>query len=150
MRVGWHGTDKFCRICPFFARNRLAFQSGIIGAAASGLEARVLTHDREKKLDAEAVRHASAPRQGIAIYRQLNEEGKEERWEVTTTRAEAVGGAKKALNSSFVGPVTTELSLAAPGRRAQELAAVFGKVAFENAEAQQFSRAPVCPVEVTP
>eukprot|EP00959_Pyramimonas_sp_CCMP1952_P442637 9266141-Pyramimonas_sp.AAC.1 len=60
MRVGWRGMGKFWGICTFFVRKRLVFQSRVIGAAASGLEARVLTEDQTKKLDLVAVRYASA------------------------------------------------------------------------------------------
>ncbi|CAK0860233.1 unnamed protein product [Prorocentrum cordatum] len=80
MRLGWRGMGKFWKVCSFFDRKSLVFQGRAIGAAASGLEARVLTSDQTKKLDSVAARYASSPRQGIAIYRRLNEGGKTNHW----------------------------------------------------------------------
>ena len=89
MRAGWRGMGKFWRTRPFVARKRLVFQSRAIGAAVSGLEARVLTRDQGKKLDSGAARYAGASRHGDRDLSQVERGGEEERWKVTTICAEA-------------------------------------------------------------
>ena len=131
------------------------FRARILGAALSGLEARVLTEEQAKRLDTVATRYAAALCNGIAIYRRLNTDDEEEaRWKVTTVCAEAVWKRIK------VAPPSVELRIRRlrhfqalarrPQRHVQELAAVCGKVALENAEIQTFAWAPTCAPQVAP
>ena len=144
--TGWLAMGRFWSTCKNWRHLKMIFRSRVVGAAVSGLEARVLAKHHLAQLDRRCLRYARAVLGGVATrsWHKDDEGNNVQRFNTISNQAVwKLLGVVPCGHELLVRRIKMWQSVARdPGHHCQLLAAVFGKAVFESPSPHRCSWAP--------